>query len=143
MNTSAFPLRHRLAAVAALFLAGLGNSRADIPPDRLLPLPSNPWVTLGMHRDDVLLHCGKPDETDPVGLWVYWDFTHGHPGAERLDTLVVFFNKGRVSHLRLTDRKSIVTFLEQFRLQQAKGSAAIAAPAPGAKSRVPAKNSSS
>jgi hypothetical protein len=117
MNAPTFPLRRRLAAVAALMCAALCVTRAA---DRLVPLAANPGIARGMHRDDVVLRLGQPDETVSTGIWVYWDFSaKGRPPGDHLNTLVVFFAKDRVTWLRLTERSATIALLHQLRMQQA------------------------
>ena len=132
MNAPASPLRRRLAAVAALLLVGLGVTRAaDLADaDRLVPLPATNGIARGMHRDEVVLRVGRPDETVLTTIWVYWNFHRKGrpPGDAGLDTLVVCFDKDRVSHLRLTERQPTIALLGEFRRQQA----AAAAKAPAA-----------
>jgi hypothetical protein len=121
MNPPASPLRRGLVAVAAFCIAALCVARAEVPDaDSLVSFTSDTRITLGMHRSDVLLRLGRPDEAVSTGMWVYWDFrAKGRPPGELLDTLVVFFAKDRVTFLRLTERKATLAAVQQLRQQQA------------------------
>ena len=118
MNAATSPLRRRLAAALALFLTALCATRADFADaDRLVPIPGDTRVARGMHRDDVVLRLGRPDDTVATSLWVYWNFhARGRLAGDGLDTLVVFFAKDRVSWLRLTEREATIALLHKLRL---------------------------
>jgi hypothetical protein len=125
MNAPTSSLRRRFVAAAALFLAAVCVMRADLPAsDSLVPLPVDPGVTRGMDCDEVVWRLGEPALKDPLGIWVYWNFkAMAHPSGG-VDTLVIFFAKGRVIHLRLTERKAVVALLEQLRRNKAQHASA-------------------
>ena len=65
-------------------------------------------VAQGMSREVVMLTLGLPSETLGATVWIYWDFKgRGAPDAAKYDTLLLVFNEGRVSAMRLCDSKPV------------------------------------
>ena len=98
----------------------------EISPPSLLeneaPLFEPRHIGLGMTAAEVTdaMH-GKPDQRPAPELWVYWHFQTAADRTGKYNTLVVYFTEGRVTKLRLVERKALAALLEAVR--QAKAGA--------------------
>lgn len=91
LSTSALLSAHAAApdaAQAALSLTGSIAVKAV-----------GPYVEVGSYRIWVSSHLGKPSSTLADGTWLYHNFAAD--GSEATGTLLVRFNHGRVSELKL------------------------------------------
>lgn len=66
-------------------------------------------VSRGMTRETVDFILGTANETVATNIWVYWDFNPKNVPADlaKYNTLVVVFNEGRVTALRLCESKPV------------------------------------
>lgn len=76
---------------------------------------SGAYISRGMSRAAVTEELGAPAASVGPDVWVYWDFrAKGRPGGERWDTLLVVFEQGRVSRIRLTEQAPVVALLKKL-----------------------------
>lgn len=80
------------------------------------PLSEPRHIRFGVTPDDVVIAMkGRPDARLSPDIWVYWHFQAAIGGAQKFDTLVVFFSRDRVTKYRLVERQPIVALLAQLR----------------------------
>lgn len=80
------------------------------------PLSEPRHVGFGMTPEEVQsAMLGKPDTRLTPEIWVYWHFRSGIVGAEKFDTLVVTFSRGRVTQYRLVERQAVLALMEDLR----------------------------
>ena len=85
-------------------------------PESLLLLSSHPNARVGMSREELIDQLGEPSEKFSPSLWVYADFrARNRPESEQANALVVVFEKGVVSRIRLTDNAAVKTAIAKFR----------------------------
>lgn len=131
----------RLATALSLFgaLAPLCSLRAEpaepaelrdsSPPglDDDGPLSEPRHIRFGLTPAEVVTAMqGQPDARLSPDIWVYWRFRSAIDGAQKFDTLVVFFSRDRVTKYRLVERQPIVALLAQIRSAPPPGAAAAA-----------------
>lgn len=92
-----------------------------------LVIPSNAYLAIGMHRDEVLAQLGAPAEKLSADIWVYWDFrAKSRPAGEKTDTLIVVLSSNRVSRIRITERQPVMALLAHLQRKAAEKSAVAA-----------------
>jgi hypothetical protein len=85
-----------------------GDPMVELNADTLEYLASRVRASVGMERGTVVEELGAPKVVAHPNVWIYTGFRASNVyGAERYDTLVVFFKDERVAKIMLTSEKSL------------------------------------